>query len=362
MQDKDSNIIAKGIVKAVFSLLAVLILLWFLYQIRIILVYVVIAFVVSLMGRPLKKVFIKRLKLKDTLATALTLIIFISFFGLLLSIFIPMIYEQGKNLSLLDFKALQVKTQTLLEHLNTYLQQRNISIFENFSLSEIFSKINLKLIPQLVNGVIGILGNIVVGIFAVSFISFFLLKDSSLATNFMFRLVPDDDIKRYKTLIENIKNLLSRYFLGLIIQITILFILYTILLNIFGVENATLIALLAAFLNLVPYIGPIVGWILMISLTMTSSINQIPAEQLLHLARNISIGYVIIQMWDAFVDQPMIFSKSVKAHPLEIFLVIMIIGTLFGVVGMIVAVPLYTMLRLLFKEFYQEYKSHFTIW
>ncbi len=362
MNDKDSNIIAKAIVKAVFSLLALFILLWFLYKIRIILIYVIIAFVVSLMGRPLKKMLIKRLKFKDTLATAITLFLIIASFILIFYMFIPMIYEQGKNLSLLDFNAFQLRMQEIIHNLDQVLQQKNITLLQDLSFKEILSKIDLKTIPDLINNIIGIAGNFVAGIFAVSFISFFLLKDSDLATNFMFKFVPDDDIKRYKDLLDNIKNLLSRYFIGLTIQISILFILYTILLNIFDVENATLIALLAALFNLIPYVGQFVAWFLIIGLTLTSSINHISSDNILILIRNISLGFVLIQMWDAFVDQPLIFSKSVKAHPLEIFLVIMITGTLFGVLGMIVAIPFYTMLRLLFKEFYQEYKAHFTIW
>jgi len=362
MESNQSNIIATGIVKAVFSLLAILLLLWFFYQIRIILVYIIIAFIISLIGRPLKNIMIKRLKLKDTLASILTLLLFIGFFILMSSIFIPMIYAQGKNLSLLDYDQFQQNINLLYTNVNEYLHQKNIHVLDDFSIANIFSKINLEVLPQLVNSILNFLGNFVIGIFAVSFISFFLLKDSKLAGNFLFKFIPVDDQKQFQSIVENIKNLLSRYFIGLMIQVTFLFITYTIMLNILDVQNATLIAFLSAILVLIPYIGPIIGWILMIGLMMTSGIQEHNFAELIIIARNISIGYVLIQIWDAFVDQPLIFSKSVKAHPLEIFLVIMISGTLFGVIGMMVAVPSYTMLRLLFKEFYPEYKKQFTIW
>jgi predicted PurR-regulated permease PerM len=189
-----------------------------------------------------------------------------------------------------------------------------------------------------------------------------MLKDNQLTSNFLFKLIPDDDADQFQQVFSKIKDLLSRYFIGISIQITIIFILYTVLLNYLDVENATFIALLAALMNLVPYIGPIVGWIIMISLSLTSQLQIMDIDNMIHLVRKISIGYVLIQIWDAFVDVPLIYSKSVKAHPLEIFLVILIAGTLFGVLGMIIAVPTYTMLRLFFKEFYVEYKSHFTIW
>jgi len=362
LNEKDSNIIAKGIVKAVFSLLALLFLIWFIYKIRTVIVYLILAFIVSLIGRPVKQFLIKRFKLKDSLAAALTLLIFLIVFGSMFLIFVPMIYEQGKNLSLLDFNQFEKQMEEFIANLNLYLQDKNIHLLDNFSLDVIFSKIDFNIIPQLVNSLLSIISNFVIGLFAVTFISFFLLKDSNLATHFIFKFIPDNDIERYKQLIDNIKSLLSRYFIGLFLQILILFILYTIMLNIMGVQNSALIALLAALLNLIPYIGPIIGWALTITLALTSSLNQMPIDQIIIMIRNITIGYILVQLWDNFVNQPLIFSRSVKAHPLEIFLVILIAGSLFGILGMIAAVPLYTMIRLLFKEFYQEYKSHFTIW
>ncbi len=362
MENNHSNIIAKGIVKAVFSLLAVVGVFWFLYTIRTILIYLLIALVVSLIGRPLKRLIIKHLKFKDTLASAISLLLILSIFIIMFAIFVPLILKQAHNLSALDINSFQQKMSLLLENIKTYLHQRNITVLDEFNLNNVFSQINLKILPELVNSIINIIGNFIVGFFAVSFISFFMLKDNQLTSNFLFKLIPDDDADQFQQVFSKIKDLLSRYFIGISIQITIIFILYTVLLNYLDVENATFIALLAALMNLVPYIGPIVGWIIMISLSLTSQLQIMDIDNMIHLVRKISIGYVLIQIWDAFVDVPLIYSKSVKAHPLEIFLVILIAGTLFGVLGMIIAVPTYTMLRLFFKEFYVEYKSHFTIW
>ncbi len=362
MEENQSNIIAKGIVKAVFSLLAVFLIIWFLYAIRTVLIYVIIALIVSLIGRPLKKLFIKHFKFKDTLASTFSLLIIFGIFITLFIIFVPLILEQAQNLSALNIDDFQQKMIALLDNVKSYLHHKNITVLDSFTFNSVFKEINLKILPQLVNTIINLLGNFIVGFFAVAFISFFLLKDNDLTANFLFNFIPDNDRSQFKTVFTKIKDLLSRYFIGISLQITIIFVFYTILLNILQVPNATFIALLAALMNLIPYIGPIVGWTIMVSLSLTSQINHTDPQQILNLLRNISIGYILIQMWDAFVDVPLIYSKSVKAHPLEIFLVIMIAGTLFGVIGMIVAVPSYTMLRIFLKEFYQEYKAHFTIW
>jgi len=145
--------------------------------------------------------------------------------------------------------------------------------------------------------------------------------------------VPDDKETGSKRSFEKIKNLLSRYFVGLFFQILILFIIYTIVLLIFGVENAVVIAFLCALLNLIPYVGPLISGALMIVLTMSSNLGESFSEVILPTTIYVMIGFVIGQLVDNFFSQPFIFSQSVKSHPLEIFLVIIIAGILFGPIG-----------------------------
>jgi len=68
------------------------------------------------------------------------------------------------------------------------------------------------------------------------------------------------------------------------------------------------------------------------------------------------IGFIIAQLVDNFFSQPFIFSKSVKSHPLEIFLVIIIAGLISGIVGLIIAIPVYTAIKVIAKEFLSEYR------
>jgi predicted PurR-regulated permease PerM len=149
---------------------------------------------------------------------------------------------------------------------------------------------------------------------------------------------------------------LSRYFIGLLLQITILFVLYTLILLIFGIDNAIVIAFLCALLNLIPYVGPMIGAVLMFVLSMTSNIGQDFQNDILPTTIYVMIGYFIAQLTDNFASQPIIFSKTTKSHPLEIFLTIIIGGLLFGVVGMITAVPMYTALKVILKEFLSDNK------
>jgi predicted PurR-regulated permease PerM len=169
-------------------------------------------------------------------------------------------------------------------------------------------------------------------------------------------LIPESKTSRVSKSLETIKDLLSRYFIGLILQITILFVIYSSVLLIFGIENAIVIALLCALLNLIPYIGPLIGGVLMLVLTMTENLNLNFQTEILPTTLYVMLGYAIAQLIDNFLSQPLIFSKSVKSHPLEIFLVILIGGLLFGVLGMVLAVPVYTVIKVVLKEFLTDNK------
>ena len=188
------------------------------------------------------------------------------------------------------------------------------------------------------------------------FISFFFLKDSRLFESGVLTFIPDNKESRWKTSSTKIKDLLSRYFVGLIFQILILFIIYTIGLLIIGVENAIVIAFLCALLNLIPYVGPLIGAFLMLTLTMTSNLGESFSDIILPKTFWVFVVFIIGQLIDNFGSQPIIFSKSVKSHPLEIFLVILIAGILFGVVGLIIAIPAYTAIKVILKEFLSENK------
>ena len=133
-------------------------------------------------------------------------------------------------------------------------------------------------------------------------------------------------------------------------------VIYSTVLALFNVENAFIIAFLCALLNLIPYLGPIVGAILMMLLTMSSFIGSDFSSVIIPKTLYVMIGFLIGQIIDNFISQPFIFSNSVKSHPLEIFIVILASGTLIGPVGMIIAIPLYTTLKVIAQEFLSENK------
>ena len=347
----------KELTRAIVQAFIIIVLLIGLYQvvlsIQSVLFYILIAAVVSLIGRPIAQL-LKRIKFGNTLSSVTTIaILMITFFGIV-SLLLPVIFEQAKNLSLLNVNAFEATATKLMNELSIYLLDYGVDLQSWIDRS--LAEVDYSFLPDAINTVLNGLSGFTIGVFSVIFISFFFLRDSGLLERMVMVFVADKNIKRVEKSIFSIKNLLSRYFIGLLVQITILFIVYTLVLLLFGIPNAVTIALVCALLNIIPFLGPIIGTVLIVFLTMTSNLDASFASVTLPKTIYVFIGFTIGQLIDNFLTQPYVFSTSVKSHPLEIFIVILVGGLLFGPLGMIIAVPLYTALKVIFKEFYAHNK------
>ncbi len=352
----NSKMISDGILRAVGVITAILLICYFFFKISTLLVYISIAVIISLIGRPVVVFLRTRLKMRNTLAVILTMIFFLGVVIGIVLMFIPLLIKQGQNLSLLNIDALQQNLENLYHEVTSYFGITTIDIKMQLRESKIFSKINFGVIPEFLNSIVSLLGSLSIGLFSVLFIAFFYLKDSKLLQDSLMVLIPDDKEPRLKKSMHTIKVLLSRYFGGLVLQISILFVIYTAVLLIFGIENPVVIAFLCALLNLIPYIGPVISAFLMAMLTMTSNLGADFSTVILPKTIYVMIGFAIGQLVDNFFSQPFIFSNSVKSHPLEIFLIIITGGLLFGITGMIIAVPGYTVIKVILKEFFADNK------
>ncbi|MDG1572692.1 AI-2E family transporter [Robiginitalea sp. M366] len=356
----NAKILANGILRAVLILAGLVLLAYFLYLVRSVIAYVLIAAVVALIGRPLVLLLRRRLKFPNTLAVVVAMVLMLGVVTGLVALFVPVLTEQGRNLSLLDMDGLQNDLLRLYEEITAYLGTSPQSVSALVKQTEIggnmMHELDFSFIPKLLNSFLGVLSSLSIGLFSVLFISFFFLKDSRLFEGSLLTLVPDEKEGRMRQSIEKIKGLLSRYFIGLLGQVLVLFIIYTVVLLLVGIENALVIAFLCALFNVIPYVGPIIGGVIMVVLTMTSNLGSDFQTEILPNVGWVLLGLAIGQAVDNFISQPLIFSSSVRSHPLEIFLVIIIAGLLFGVVGMIVAVPGYTALKVILKEFLAENK------
>jgi predicted PurR-regulated permease PerM len=213
-----------------------------------------------------------------------------------------------------------------------------------------------SIIPSLISSVVGKLGNVLLGIMSVFFIAFFFLREQGLFNNMISSAVSNQYEDKTHNAIEQSTELLVRYFIGVLLQITVVTVFVSLLLSIFGIKNALLIGFFAALMNVIPYLGPIIGATFGVIITVSSNLDVPFYDVLLPMLVKVMLVFMIMQLLDNFILQPTIFSKSVKAHPLEIFLVILVAAEIGGVVGMVLAIPVYTVLRVIGKVFLSEFK------
>ena len=354
----NSKSIAAGIYKAFLLISGTILLFYFLYLIQSVIAYVLLALVFALIGRPVVLWLEARLKFPNLLAVSITILLLFALLVGLVWLFIPLVTEQGEKLALLNLRTMQGELELFFQELSKSFggaREMVKEIVDEVDIEQsVKNKINTGFLPRLFNSLMEVAGTMSISLFSVIFISFFLLKDTKIIQGTIVRMFPSSHRSRILNSIAVTKNLLSRYFIGLLFQILILFIIYAITLSIVGVQHALAIAFLCALFNIIPYAGPIIGAVFIMVFTVTSNIGLDFVTEILPKLGYVSIGVIFGQLIDNFFSQPYIFSNSVKSHPLEIFLIIIIAGLLFGIVGMMVAVPGYTVLKVVLIEFFPE--------
>ena len=343
--------LTKSILKSILSLLGIGAFLFFLIKINVVIVYITISMVLALMLSPFTSLLKSKLKFNNLFASITSLFFLLIIMIVVIGAFIPLIIEQSKNLSLLNNSQLKSNIENLIINVSEYFSSNNLTIYDFLSEFTVLSDIDFAFIPKLLNYIISEVGSIGIGLLSVLFITFFFIKDGDLILNKINNLLPQQIKNNFLDSVSKIKVLLSRYFIGISVQIFSLFVLYSIMLSIIGIKNALVIAFLCALLNIIPYIGPLISIVLMAILTMTNYIDSMLIKEMLSKVGYIFIGFSIVQLIDNFLIQPYIFSKSVKSHPLEVFIVIISSGILFGIIGLIIAIPLYTALKVIYFSY-----------
>ncbi|MEZ4883050.1 MAG: AI-2E family transporter, partial [Flavobacteriaceae bacterium] len=247
-----ANAIAIGILKALAVLAGIFILIWFLFDIQALILYIGLALVLSLIGRPVVLFLRHRLRLGNTLASVVTLLIIMGTFGLLLSIFVPIIVEQGKHISQIDFEQVKRDLNELNVQASDYLGVDHFQLVEAVKRTSYVQNLDVEIIPSFIDIFFGNIGSTIIGIFSVLFISFFLLKDEYLIARFVLAFAKKGDEQKFKRILIKVKELLSRYFIGLLFQISILALFYSVLLLFLDIKDAVAVAIICAFLNIVP--------------------------------------------------------------------------------------------------------------
>lgn len=320
-----------------------------------ILIYVIIAGILSLIGQPIDRFYSRfslgKFRLSQTLSAALAFLTLFSIFFLLAVFFMPLITEEARILSSLDRETAMASLQQPIGQIETILRNFNIEYesgsIQTYMQEKLVSVLTVTNISLFFNQFIGIMGDFLIAFFAISFLTFFFLRDEKLIVDSVLSVIPESYTEKVKNVLDESEHMLKRYFIGILVEVLLVMTFLAIGLSIAGIEHALLIALFAGIVNVIPYVGPLigVGFALFIGLTTNADMSM------MGVIIKICIVFPIVNLADAFLLQPLIYSSSVKAHPLEIFLVILAGGTLGGIGGMLLAVPSYTVLRVIVKNF-----------
>ena len=340
---------------------------------RSVLVYILLAVVVSLIGKPLmtlmQKVTVKGRKAPDWMLAALTLIILMVIFTAVFTMIVPVVSGIVKNISLANIEDAARRVAIPLADFNAFLMSTFPKLGTDFRIEVVAVQELHKLFdPSAFSSMIGSAASIVtdlgIGIFSVVFISFFFIKDDGLFTSMVAAIVPDKHEGNAAQAIADIGHLLSRYFTGVLIEITgvaLLNFLGLLLIARLGMNAALGIAFLTGILNVIPYVGPLFGGVLGTVLGLVlkySSTTPVGLDVNFWIFTIILIAiFCTTQLVDNFLYQPVIYSTSIKAKPLEIFIVLLIVGHIGGPLAMIAAIPSYTVVRVIAFRFFGKIKA-----
>lgn len=350
--------------KNIGTLLLILLLGYFIYTFSFLIVYILTAAVVSFVGQPLVHFFdrirFRKLHIPRGISVVLTLITLLIGFFSLFAIFVPLIVKQAQTISQIDINQVASHLQAPLAWLEDELHLLGIlpagSTLQTFLAEKAKSVVSITNVSSFLNQVFNFAGSFVIGFFSVIFIAFFFLKEEKMFENMILALVKEKHHKAVIKVLDDSKRLLMRYFIGLLAELLSVMTIITVGLWIFGVENALLLGFFGGLMNIIPYLGPLIGTLLGLALGASTTLASADFANLMPVLLKIGGVFIVANYIDNMLLQPLIYSSSVKAHPLEIFFVIIIGGSLAGIIGMLLAVPVYTVLRVIAREFLSNFR------
>lgn len=351
----------KDFIKPIAGILAVGLLIFFFPDIFL---YFAIAIILSMLGRPLcellKKFHIKKFHLGDAISSVLTMLAMFLTFSLIFLIIIPLVNKEISILSQIDTNAIVEYFEKPLENIYNFLIQYNIIRPEEDILKmvedKLYSIVNWDNFSSILGSVVSKTSSLVIGAFSTIFLTFFLLHDPNIVHNIFMAITPDNQTLHMKNILHDSRVMLTRYIFGLIAEVLCMMILIFIGLSLFGIKSVLIIAVIGGLMNIIPYLGPLMGCAIGVVIGTISNLGIGSYDLILANTLEIIGVFLGANLIDNFVLQPTIYSKSVFAHPIEIFLVILMAGNIGGVVGMIVAIPSYTLIRIIAKQLLSEFK------
>ncbi len=337
-----------------------LFLVWYFSSI---VVYILVAAVLAVVGAPLvgrlERLEVRGRRMPRSLAALATLAVISVVADSIKKNFLPLVFHKVHQAATLDFALVTQGIAEPLEGMQRYMGDL-LALPDSFSLSDSIAEslhglVSIDSLNLLLSSIVGITLSTVVAVFSISFITFFFLKDDRLFYRMVASAFPDRYHSGITRALDEVTVLLSRYFTGILAESLLLTVAAMLAMMAFGMPaaDASFIGLVMGVMNVVPYAGPLIGGVVSVAVGIVTPIEGMTAGR---TALVIACTLLVLKGLDDFVLQPTLYSERVKAHPLEIFLVILIAGSVAGILGMLLAIPSYTVLRVFAKEFFSQFR------
>ena len=293
-------------------------------------------------------------KVPKGIAILLVMVGVIVIFIMIITSLVPIIQKQ-----LLDLVSqLPYYYQIISEQVEKFMQT---GFFE--TIQEQFNKINtdfIQSITERLNGilnftfsgigsVVGIIGDIVITIMTMPVILYYLLKDGNKVIPFVTRMFPTRSQHKISVMLNEMNQQVSSYIRGQITVAICVGFTYIIGYTLIGLPYGVTIGMIAGLLTIIPYLGSIIG------LTPALIIGFVTNPT---LALHVFLVFVIEQLIESRVLKPLILGSSLKMHPVTILIILLAAGKMFGLVGLLIAVPVYAVVKVFITHFFAWYKEY----
>lgn len=346
-----NGITAERVVRFVLGTLAVGIAAWLLWYFAMLVVYLVVGGFLAYLMRPV----VHRVQGLGLGHLPAVVLVFVGVFGglaFLLSTLAPFAVRQATDLSQqVSIDAISNVVQALEAQLlreMPFLEQGFLLESLRGIADTLFRDVQLQ---TTFSSALGIFTDIFYAVLVIPFVTFFFLKDGTRLRHGLLRWVPNRYFEVTLTILDKVESSLGRYLRALLVQCSAVAVVASVLLSFTGLNYAIAVGVFAGLANSIPYFGPAVGFI-------AGSLVGIAQTGDFSLVTPVLIAMALTQIADNTVFQPFIFSKAAQTHPLIILFVVLIGAQLAGIVGMLAAIPITTVVQVVASEVFWSIRHY----
>ena len=308
-----------------------------------------IGFIVAWLFAPLVDKMTKK-GISRILASMIVYVIFIAFLIVFFRIFIPIIYNELNEL----IKTLPSITEKITDFINSTFDKIDSDAFNieaiKTNILDAITNYGTSISSNLPTTIVSIMSNLVSGLGTIFFgliIGLYMLFDFDNVTNLLLKVIPVKHQVEVASLVEKIGLEVRKCVNGTLLVACMVFVCDTIGFSIIGLKSALLFGLFCGITDLIPYIGPYLG-------TVVATVVGLTQSPLIGLG--VFIIACVVQLIESYVLQPIVMSKATNLHPVVIICGLLIFGHFFGIIGMILASPIMSVIKVIFEFIIEKFE------